>query len=428
MIIHVVEKGETLASVSMTYRVPLGLLAVWNALTPPYPLLVGQAILVLSPSGLYTVREGDTAFSVARRFGITVRELYANNPVLLGGENMLFVGQTLVLGWNEPKIRDVRINAYAYPYITDTALYGTLPYLSYLAPFTYGFTKEGSLIDLDDGRLITASVGLGTSPLMHLSTLTEDGGFSNELASALFADEAAQDRLIGEVLVTMRNKGYEGLDIDFEFIYPEEADAYAAFIARARVRLNQAGYPVIAALAPKTSRDQRGIAYEGHDYALIGVSANEVFVMTYEWGYTYGPPLAVAPLASVRRVLDFAVSEIPAEKIFMGLPNYGYDWTLPYKPGESRARSIGNEEALAIARKFGAEIRFDEISATPFFHYNDNGVQHEVWFEDARSYLAKLRLIEEYGLAGAGIWNAMRSFTQGYLVLQNLYRVEAFLP
>ena len=91
MIIHVVKKGDTLASVSMTYRVPLGLLAIWNALAPPYPLLVGQAILVLSPSGLYTVREGDTAISVARRFGITVRELYANNPVLLGGENMLFV-------------------------------------------------------------------------------------------------------------------------------------------------------------------------------------------------------------------------------------------------------------------------------------------------------------------------------------------------
>ncbi len=427
MKIHIVARGDTLASIAAEYGVSVGLLAVWNALAPPYSLIPGQAILILSPSGYYTVRAGDTPISIARRFGITARELYANNPGLVGGSEPLYIGQTVVLGFNEARLRDVRINAYAYPYITDPALYGTLPYLSYLAPFTYGFTPEGTLIQLDDERLITASVSYGVSPLMHLSTLTEDGGFSNELASALFANEAAQDRLIEEMLATMRQKRYEGLDIDFEFILPEEASAYADFIRRARVRLNEEGYPVIAALAPKSSRDQRGIGYEGHDYALIGAAANEVFVMTYEWGYTYGPPLAVAPLASVRRVLDFAVTEIPAEKIFMGLPNYGYDWELPYKPGETRARSIGNEEALAIARQFGAEIQFDETSATPFFHYNDNGVQHEVWFEDARSYLAKLRLIEEYGFAGAGIWNAMRPFTQGYLVLQNLYRVAAFL-
>ena len=427
MNIHIVERGDTLSSIASEYGVSLGLLAVWNGLKPPYSLVVGQAILILSPSGYYTVREGDTLTLIARRFGLTARELYANNPNLMGGIEPLFVGQTLVLGWNEPKLRDVRINSYAYPYITDPALYGTLPYLTYLAPFTYGLTREGGLIQLDDERLITVAESYGTSPLMHLSTLTESGSFSNELASALFANEAAQERLIEEMLATMRTKGYEGLDIDFEFIFPEEASAYAAFIRRARLRLNEEGYPVIAALAPKSSRDQRGIGYEGHDYALIGAAANEVFVMTYEWGYTYGPPLAVAPIASVRRVLDFAVSEIPAEKIFMGLPNYGYDWALPYKPGETRARSIGNEEAISIARAFGAEIQFDEASATPFFHYKDNGVQHEVWFEDARSYFAKLRLIDEYGFAGAGIWNSMRPFTQGYLVLQNLYRVAAFL-
>jgi spore germination protein len=188
--------------------------------------------------------------------------------------------------------------------------------------------------------------------------------------------------------------------------------------------LNEEGYPVIAALAPKTSRDQRGIAYEGHDYALIGASANEVFVMTYEWGYTYGPPLAVAPLASVRRGLDFAVSEIPAEKIFMGLPNYGYDWTLPYKPGESRARSIGNEEALSIARQFGAEIQFDESSATPFFYYNDNGVQHEVWFEDVRSLQQKFDLIKEFGLRGAGYWQIMQLFRANWLLLQDNFIIR----
>ena len=106
---------------------------------------------------------------------------------------------------------------------------------------------------------------------------------------------------------------------------------------------------------------------------------------SYEWGYTYGPPMAVAPLAAVRRVLDYAVSEMPPEKIFMGFPNYAYDWTLPYQAGSTRAELIGNEAAVQLAVRVGAEIRFDEQAETPWFAYTDGESRaHEVWFEDAR--------------------------------------------
>ena len=427
MTIHVVKPGDTLSSIAAAYDTPPALIAAWNALFAPYPLAVGQAILILSPSGTYTVRAGDTVASIARRFGITARTLFANNPNLDGGLNPIYEGQTLVLGWNEQPLGDAKINAYAYPYISDDVLYGTLPYLTFLAPFTYGFTPSGALIPLDDERLITSAESYGTSALMHLSTLTENGTFSNELATALFRNETAQNTLIANILENLREKGYYGLDIDFEFINPADAAAYAAFIEKTRIRLNAEGYPVIAALAPKSSRNQPGQFYEGHNYALIGAAANEVFVMTYEWGYTYGPPMAVAPLASVRRVLDYAVSEIPANKIYMGMPNYGYDWTLPYKSGETRARLIGNEEAVDLAVRYGAEIKFDEISATPYFNYSEGGRTHEVWFEDARSYAAKLALIAEYGFVGAGFWNAMRPFTAGWLLLLAMYRINAFL-
>ena len=427
MMIHVVKPGDTLSGIAESYGVPESFLAIWNALSEPYTLVVGQAILILVPSGTYTVREGDTVASIARRFGITARELFANNPNLTGGLNPIFEGQTLVLGFEGPKQDTVQINSYAYPFITDEALYGTLPYLTFLSPFTYGFTPQGELIPLDDERLILSASSYGTAPLMHLSTLTESGTFSNELASAVLNNEQAADTLITNILENLEAKGYYGLDIDFEYVLPEDAAAYAAFIEKTKVRLNAQGFPVIAALVPKSSRNQPGSFYEGHDYAAIGAAANAVFVMTYEWGYTYGPPLAVAPIASVRRVLDYAVSEIPADKIYMGIPNYGYDWTLPYLQGETRARLIGNEEAIDIARQYRAEIQYDEASATPYFYYSENGRAHVVWFEDARSWTAKLALIPEYGFLGAGIWNAMRPFTAGWLVLQSGYRVTAFL-
>ena len=119
--------------------------------------------------------------------------------------------------------------------------------------------------------------------------------------------------------------------------------------------------------------------YESHDYKRLGEVANYVLLMTYEWGYTYGPPMAVAPVNKVREVLDYAITEIPAEKIFMGIPNYGYDWTLPFIKGTSKAKSVGNVEAVELARSVGAMIEFDEVAMAPYFYYNDTmGNEHVV--------------------------------------------------
>ena len=134
--------------------------------------------------------------------------------------------------------------------------------------------------------------------------------------------------------------------------------------------------------------------------------------------------MAVAPLPNVRRVVEYALTEIPAEKIWLGIPNYGYDWRLPYQQGVTRATSISNQYAVSLAGRYGAEIQFDTTAQTPWFRYTDeNGTQHEVWFEDARSILAKLNLISEYNLSGAGYWNMMRPFPQNWQILGSMYRI-----
>ena len=140
--------------------------------------------------------------------------------------------------------------------------------------------------------------------------------------------------------------------------------------------------------------------------------------MTYEWGYTYGPAMAVAPINNVREVLDYAVTEIPREKISMGVPNYGYDWKLPYVRGESKATTIGNVEAIQIAMRNDSRILYDETAQSPYFSYVNEGITHEVWFEDARSMLAKYRLVREYGLHGIGCWQIMQLFRNMWIVAQ----------
>ena len=188
--------------------------------------------------------------------------------------------------------------------------------------------------------------------------------------------------------------------------------------------LNESGYTVSVALAPKTSADQQGLLYEGKDYAGLGAAANSVLLMTYEWGYTYSVPMAVAPINKVRQVIEYAITEIPSAKIDMGIPNYGYDWPLPYEKGVTRARTIGNIEAVNIAVRYGAVIQYDEIAQTPYFNYTDEQqTEHEVWFEDVRSMQAKFRLISEYNLRGAGYWQIMRLFRANWLLLSDTYRI-----
>ena len=127
----------------------------------------------------------------------------------------------------------------------------------------------------------------------------------------------------------------------------------------------------------------------------------------------------------MRRVLDYAVTEIPPEKILMGMPNYGYDWTLPYMRGTA-AQSIGLAQAADLAVRTGSEIQYDELAQTPYFNYTENGTRHVVWFDNPRSIAAKLELINEYGLAGASWWTVNRCYVPNWLITQNLFDIVKF--
>ena len=422
MEIYVVRPGDTLYSVALSFGVSMARLQEDNQLPNPARLVVGQTLVIQYPKTVHTVRPGESLSSIAAAYGATVRQLLRNNPGL-GGLPDLVPGQNLVIDFQQKREGALAVSGYAYPEIEEELLRSTLPYLTQIAPFTYGITAQGDLVPLRDEEILEAALAMGVLPLLHLSTLTEEGVFSNETAHAVLTDPQAQDRLVGQLMDTIARKGYRGLDIDFEFVYASDAPAYAAFVARMRALLFPLGLPVIVALAPKTSADQRGALYEGHNYALLSQAADFVLLMTYEWGYTYGPPMAVAPLPNVRRVVEYALTEMPAGQIYLGIPNYGYDWTLPYRQG-SRAQSISNQYAVELAARYGAAIRFDERTQSPWFRYADeSGREHEVWFEDARSIRAKLALTQEYGLYGVGYWNLMRPFPQNWRVLNSLYQI-----
>ncbi len=424
MIIHTVSPGDTIFSVANQYGVDESILAFNNDVTDTLKLPVGMPIGVIIPETIHTVGVGETLSSIANQYGVTIQQLYQNN-LFLNGKGDINIGQTLYITVERTPLGQFQTGGYAYPFIDESLLRRYLPFMGGFMPFTYGFRTDGTLVELDDSKLLNITKDYQTLPIMHLSTLTENDNFSVELAEVLFNSPETQRILLDNVIATMETKGYTALDVDFEFLGKENAVKYADFIKYCVSRLHPLGYGVMTALAPKTSDDQKGALYEGHDYALLGEAADAVLLMTYEWGYTYGPPMAVSPIKPVADVVDYALTRIPPEKIFLGISNYGYDFTLPYIQGVSRATSVSTRTAFALASRYGAEIFFDETVQSPYFDYTENNQSHRVWFEDVRSISQRLRLMAEKNLRGALWWNLNRENNQTLLAINQLVNTES---
>lgn len=456
MMIHIVKPGDTVYTIARQHGIPPSRLIAENALANPDALAVGQALVVLSVAESYLVRPGDTIASIARDTGTTPISLVGLNPSLLVTPPT--EGDILVIAYDTEKIGRLGVNGFYYPTIDDALLRRALPYLSAASVFSYEGKADGTLQE-PRGNIPNLSAlftiengsdayGMGNAQmqnlngeggmpptvdgdedtialpapqhLMTVTTIGESGGFSSETARSILENRALWSVLGENVNEAVGRYGYNGVVIDFEYIPQDLRDAYTAFVSEMNAQI---AVPVIVALAPKVRDDQEGLLYEAHDYQGLGEAADFVILMTYEWGYTYGPPRAVAPLDQVRRVAEYAISRIPAEKILLGIPNYGYRWTLPYISGESRARSLSNPAAVMLAVENGAAIQYDETAAAPFFRYRADNVENEVWFEDARSIRAKLALANELGLRGVSYWTLMRPFEQNWLLLASEYEI-----
>ena len=344
MTIHVVQAGETIGSIAAYYGVNPTQVATDNTVPASGALAVGQTLVIRFPRQVHAVQQGETLSSIAAYYGTTVRQLWRNNWSLRGGES-LSPGQPLVISYFEEKLGTAVTNGYAYPYIEPELLAEQLPYLTYLAPFTYGINASGGLLPLNDDTLLSAARLRGTAPVMHLSTLTESGQFDTQRAELVLTDMEVQDRLVSEVIQTTLRRGYAGVDVDFEFLPGQLAAAYAAFLDRLRRRLQPQGRFLWAALAPKTSAGQPGLLYEGHDYAAVA-AATETKAVTpaterSENEEQHDPPCAIAAPAEAVTVSGVGRSHrhsqhgavrgkrhsiTPFEKIFISNRGHDFDY------------------------------------------------------------------------------------------------------
>ena len=372
------------------------------------------------------VKPGDTLYSIARRAGTSAEDLayinQLNDPSRLAPNMAL-----LVPGPERPGRQEILVNAYAYPNISDATLNETLPYLSFLCPFSNRLTLDGELLTIDDGRLAEAALAQNAAPFLTVTNLSESGGFSSDIAHAVFTDQAVQDAAVEAIFTALSRRRYAGVNLNIEYVYPFDRESYNQFLRRLSGLLHERGWYLTTAVAPKESADQEGLLYTAHDYAAHGRWADWVVLMTYEWGYTYSAPQAVSPVNRIRRVLDYAVTQMPVGSILLGMSNYGYRWRLPWKQGDAAA-VISNAAAQNLAVSVGAELRYDTAAQAPWFSYTDAaGQRSAVWYEDVRSVQARLDLVREYGLAGVSWWTVNQLFRAGLRLQADNFSVMKIL-
>ncbi|WML41852.1 glycoside hydrolase family 18 protein [Neobacillus sp. OS1-2] len=423
MQIHVIKSNESLTTIASSYHTTVQDIIEANELPNPNNLVVGQAIVIPIIGHFYFVQSGDSLFTIARKVGVPYQELATINRINVN--QPLNVGLRLYIP--QAKKRSAEFNAYVEPRgttvapVLENSARDAAPYLTYLAPFSFQARRDGTLKEplLNNFPAIAKA---NRNVLMMVINNQENDQFSDELGRILLNDSATQNKFINNIVATAKKYGFRDIHFDFEFLRPADREAYNNFLRKAKQRFKSEGWLMSTALAPKTSATQKGKWYEGHDYKAHGEISDFVVIMTYEWGYSGGPAMAVSPIGPVRKVLEYAITEMPSTKILMGQNLYGYDWTLPFVQG-TVARAVSPQQAIQLAARHHVPIQYDTKTQAPFFKYIDEGKQHEVWFEDARSIQAKFDLIKELNIRGMSYWKLGLAFPQNWLLIVDNFNV-----
>ncbi len=203
---------------------------------------------------------------------------------------------------------------------------------------------------------------------------------------------------------------YDGINIDFEFIAPEDGSYFTEFLQELKTALGEEKMLSVAVFA-RTGKEQWPTAY---DYRAIGATADLVVVMAYDYSYLESDPGPVAPIWWVKDVIAYMESQMPREKILLGMPTYGYDWS-----SDGLSKTINISKLKQLQSSYQLEDHFDQKSFSPYYtYYDEQGCYHELWMENAISLTSKWTICLEEKLGGIAFWRIGTGFMDLYDVLR----------
>jgi spore germination protein YaaH len=277
--------------------------------------------------------------------------------------------------------------------------------LTEVSPVWYQPTPDGSLVfalpeTAQSAPNLTDAAARQRLAMVPSISNYRDGQWDGQLVHNLITSPRLRGAHIAAIVQAVTRAKWAGIDLDYESLAASDRTAYSAFVTDLARALHDAGKKLTLTVHAKTAEPGDWSGARAQDWQALGRAADEVRVMAYDYSTDSTAPGPIAPIAWVEDVLRLAVTEIPPEKIVLGVAAYGYDWT-----GAGHAQDLQWADAEAIAHAHAIAPAWDTTSQSPYFTYQDDqGRRHTVWYEDARSLKAKLDLAAKYRVGGIVLW------------------------
>lgn len=285
--------------------------------------------------------------------------------------------------------------------------------VSEINPFWYELNPDGTVRgSILDAALLTEMRGLGVRILPTIAN-----AFDRERVLRVIGTPEARTEHVQFLLNLVLENDFDGLDVDYESLYAEDRENFTLFIEELADAFHAEGKLLSIAVHPKTDDNGTWGGPQAQDYARLGAAVDMFKVMTYDFSWSTSEAGPIAPVAWAHDVIAYATSQVPEEKVYLGIPFYAYDWLGAV--GESK---VWNQVSVLLGRH-KPEVKRDE-SNEGHFVYGDYRPR-TVYFADALSLQTKLDAIfaDFPALGGISIWrlggedpaswDVLREFAEG---------------
>jgi spore germination protein YaaH len=311
-----------------------------------------------------------------------------------------------------------------------------------IMPFWYTLKYDGKTkkpVIADVYKTANPSVPI-TEPLTALRNAgmtiipTISDGTDKLVLAGLLAKPVSRKQVVDAIVATVASQNYDGIDLDFEgfaFIDPNTtwkttAPNWVLFIKELSAALH-AQKKILSVTTPylfDPAEAQKG--YFVYAWAQIAPHIDRLRIMTYD--YSTSRPGPIGPIAWTEKTVKYAVSIMPASKVYLGLPGYGKDWVTKVEgvcpsnlakiiTPSAKAGTFLMRDAASIAATYGAVPTYNEKFAEVTFSYQreytgqtSSGLSttctasRTAWHQNAQSFSVRAQLIAKYQLGGAAQW------------------------
>ena len=311
---------------------------------------------------------------------------------------------------------------------------GNLDLIRDISPFWYGLTGENSIKDKYAlGKYTTPKeqviARLKANGILLLPTITDDN--KKFVLANLLANPASRSNIVQTIKALVLKYNYDGIDLDFETFYTQDGRSswaalkpnWIAFIRELSTALHDQGKLLSVTTPPDFAPETKRAGNWIYSWAEIGPLIDRLRIMAYDFSTTSPGP--IGPLPWTEDGVKYAITQMPASKVFLGIPGYGRDWITKVEgvcPKDFSSSVVVGAKAAVVMREASnlaasnnAIPTYNSTHAESTFTYKKSYVDptnsasfctasRTVWYPDERSYAARTNLVGKYRLGGIAVW------------------------